>query len=328
MTAHTHRTLRFLIVGVVVLLLFIGALAFGATNYSLSYLWQGFVDGAHQKVIVALYELRLSRNVAALLVGAALGVSGCIMQAVTRNPLADPGLLGLTAGANAGLSLAIAFVPSLPFLGVMGASFVGATIGALLVLSISSSQSIFKVILAGAAISALLMAIADGIMLLFKTSQSITMWTAGGLIGVTWKEVQLITPIILVTLVISLFLSKKVGLISMSNDVGIGLGLNIKRTKLILFLLTTLLTGAAVSLIGNMAFVGLIVPHMARFLIGPNYRYQLPMAALVGAGILLLADTLSRSINPPFEIPIVAILSILGLPFFLYIVQRGGVVND
>lgn len=328
MTAHTHRTLRFLIVGVVVLLLFIGALAFGATNYSLSYLWQGFVDDAHQKVIVALYELRLSRNVAALLVGAALGVSGCIMQAVTRNPLADPGLLGLTAGANAGLSLAIAFVPSLPFLGVMGASFVGATIGALLVLSISSSQSIFKVILAGAAISALLMAIADGIMLLFKTSQSITMWTAGGLIGVTWKEVQLITPIILVTLVISLFLSKKVGLISMSNDVGIGLGLNIKRTKLILFLLTTLLTGAAVSLIGNMAFVGLIVPHMARFLIGTNYRYQLPMAALVGAGILLLADTLSRSINPPFEIPIVAILSILGLPFFLYIVQRGGVVND
>lgn len=328
MTSHINRPLRFVIISVILLLLLVCAFAFGATNYSLPYLWQGLFHSAHAQTLSTLLELRLPRNVAALLVGAALGVSGCIMQAITRNPLADPGLLGLSAGANLGISLVMALLPALSFYGIMGASFLGATLGAALVLGISQSHSIFKVILAGAAISALLTAIAEGIMLLTKSSQSVTMWTSGGLIGVTWAEVKLVLPVIAIALLCALLLAKKVGLMSMSDEVGIGLGLNIKQTKLLLFLLTTLLTGAAVALIGNMAFVGLIVPHIARYVIGTNYRYQLPMAALTGAGLLSIADTLSRALNPPFEIPIVAILSIAGLPFFLFIVQRGGATHD
>ncbi len=312
---------------ILVLLLLIGAfglaLSFGSVHYSFGFLFDGFFNAQHQKEITTLYELRLPRNIAAILIGAALGVSGSIMQAVTRNPLADPGLLGVSAGGNLSLALVIAFMPTLAFPGKMLASFLGAALGTLFVLAISKQGNIYKIVLAGAAISAFLTAIASAINILFKTSKEMNMWTSGGLVGTTFHEVILIAPVILLALLVTLFFSKQIGILTMSDEVAVGLGISVDRMRLTLFLFVAILTGASVALIGEVAFVGLIVPHFARFIVGVNYKYILPMSALVGALFLLIADTLSRTLNPPFEIPIVAILSVIGLPFFIYIVRGG-----
>ncbi|MBC1418671.1 FecCD family ABC transporter permease [Listeria fleischmannii] len=314
---------RFVLVFLLLIAMFGLALSFGSVHYSFGFLIDGFFHGQNQKEITTLYELRLPRNIAAILIGAALGVSGSIMQALTRNPLADPGILGVSAGGNLSLALIIAFMPNLAFPGKMLASFLGAAAGTLFVLAISKQGNIYKIILAGAAVSAFLTAIASAVSILFKTSKEMNMWTSGGLVGTTFHEVALIAPVILLALVVSLFFSKQIGILTMSDEVAVGLGISIQRMRLLLFFFVAILTGASVALIGEIAFVGLIVPHFARFIVGANYKYILPMSALVGALFLLIADTLSRTLNPPFEIPIVAILSVIGLPFFIYIVRGG-----
>ncbi|WP_239255785.1 FecCD family ABC transporter permease [Listeria ilorinensis] len=315
--------IKFLTALILLCIVFLLALMFGSVNYSLSFLIDGFLHGAHEKQMMILTELRLPRNVAAVFVGAALGISGTIMQAITRNPLADPGLLGVSAGANAALAVVLAFLPGLAFSGMVLACFIGAALGTLLVLFLSQSKDMYKIVLAGAAISAFLTAVSSGIGLIFKTSKGMNMWTSGGLIGVTWNEVWLTVPIILATLLFSLFFTKQIGILTMSDEVATGLGLSIKKLRVILLFVIAVLTGLAVSLIGDLAFVGLIVPHFARFIVGANYKAILPMSAFVGAFFLLLADIISRTLNPPFEIPIIAIISVIGFPFFLYIVRKG-----
>lgn len=150
------------------------------------------------------------------------------------------------------------------------------------------------------------------------------MWTSGGLIGTTWGQVQAIAPVILVGLVIVPFLSNQINILSLSDEVATGLGQKLVLVKTVLFLLVIVLTGASVALIGNMAFVGLMIPHIVRKLVGTDYRYIIPVSIFAGASFMLLAETLGRTINAPYETPVVAIASMLGLPFFLFVVRRGG----
>ncbi|EUJ32012.1 transporter permease [Listeria floridensis FSL S10-1187] len=323
MTFKISMPLRFVLGFLVLGLSCYAALACGAVNYSFSFLWEGFTKGLHQTEMASLYELRIPRIFAAAIIGAALGVSGTIMQAVTRNPLADPGLLGVSAGAKLMLSIIIAFLPGLAFPFKMGAAFIGAALGTMLVLFISRSSSIYKIVLAGAAISAFLLALSNAISLLSKTSKELTMWTSGGLAGVTGYEVKLLVPVLVAGLVISFFFAKQIGILTMSDDVATGLGVSTQKVRFLLFILVAVLTGASVSVIGEIAFVGLIVPHFARFVSGSSYRVLLPMSALVGAIFLIISDMLSRVLAAPFEIPVIAILSVVGLPFFIFIVRRG-----
>ncbi|WP_163652063.1 iron ABC transporter permease [Listeria sp. PSOL-1] len=325
MSIKVSLPVKFIIISLLLAITAILALMLGSVNYTLSYLWDGFVHGAHMKEMMTLNELRVPRIIAAIFVGAALGISGTIMQAVTRNPLADPGLLGVTAGANAAIAFVLAFIPGIAFLGMEFSAFIGAAVGTLLVLALSKSKDMFKIIIAGAAISAFLTALSSAIGLIFKTSKDMNMWTAGGLIGVTWTEVKMVVPVILITLLISLFFSKQIGILTMSDEVAIGLGLPVRSLRVLLFLLVAILTGLAVTLIGNLAFIGLIVPHIARFIVGYDYKSILPMSCFIGALLLLISDLLSRVLTAPFEIPIIAIISVLGFPFFLYIVRKGGV---
>lgn len=284
--------------------------------------------GSLDSTTTMLREIRLPREIAAALVGAALAVSGAIMQGLTRNPLADPGLLGLTAGANAALAVTLAFFPSANYMGIMLACFIGAAVGVVLVFGIGSAKrggfSPFRIVLAGAAISAFLFAVAEGISLYFKVSKDVSMWTAGGLIGVSWNQIQLIAPVVLIGTIVAVLLARQLTIISLNEDVAVGLGQNILLVKIILFIVITLLAGAAVALVGNLAFVGLMVPHMVRPFVGNDYRMVLPMSALFGGAFLLLADTLARTINAPYETPVAAIVAVLGLPFFLFVVQRKG----
>nr|WP_052245912.1 iron ABC transporter permease [Sporosarcina sp. ZBG7A] len=303
------------------------AMILGAANISVSDVWLAIIGDSSKNSLI-LREIRFPRELAALLVGSALAVSGAIMQGMTRNPLADPGLLGLTAGANAALAIAIALVPSLNYYGIMIACFLGAAAGALVVFGIASAKrggfSPFRLVLAGAAVSTFFFAVAEGVGIYFKVSKDISMWTAGGVIGTTWSQLQIITPVIVIGIGVGLILSKQLTLLSLNEEVAVGLGQHTFRIKMILFILTILLAGSAVALVGNLAFVGLMIPHIVRAIVGTDYRFILPMSAVVGGAFMLLADTLGRTMNAPYETPVASLVAVMGLPFFLIILRKGG----
>ncbi|MDE0584675.1 iron ABC transporter permease [Planococcus sp. A6] len=301
-------------------LAFVVSMVFGAADVSLKNLWLALFSDSTGQQISVIQEIRLPREVAAIFVGAALAVSGAIMQGMTRNPLADPGLLGLTAGANAALAATLAFIPGANYFGIMIACFIGAAIGAGLVFGIGASRrggfSPFRIVLAGAAVSAFLTAIAEAI--------DVSMWTAGGLIGTSWGQLQIIIPFITIALFVALLLSRQLAVLSLSEEAAIGLGQKTGQIKAMLFVVVTLLAGAAVALAGNLAFIGLMIPHIVRVIVGSDYRFIIPMSAVTGAIFMLLADLFGRTVNAPFETPVAAVVAMLGLPFFLLIVRKGG----
>ncbi|MEW5570882.1 FecCD family ABC transporter permease [Rossellomorea marisflavi] len=307
---------------------FLVSVTFGAADTTLSDVWGALTNTGSGDKISILQELRFPREVAAILVGAALSVSGAIMQGMTRNPLADPGLLGLTAGANAALAAALAFLPSIGPFGIMLACFIGAAVGAGLVFGIGAVKrggfSPFRIVLAGAAVSAFLFAVSEGIGLYFKLSKDISMWTAGGLIGTTWNQIYIIGPCILLCVIFSMGFSRQLTILSLNEEVAVGLGQRTVLVKSALFLLTVILAGSAVALVGNMTFLGLMVPHIARALTGTDYRTIIPVSVVLGSTFMLLADTIGRTVNAPYETPVAAIVSLMGLPFFLFIVRKGG----
>ncbi|WP_217558974.1 iron ABC transporter permease [Paenibacillus sp. GbtcB18] len=332
MNKQNPRTLPFsfkLAAGILVFAgLFMAAMLFGAADVTVKDVWLALTSSLANEQITLLREIRLPREVAAIFVGAALAVSGAVMQGMTRNPLADPGLLGLTAGANAALAFTIAFIPGVGYFGIMTACFVGAVIGAGLVFGIGTLKkggfSPLRIVLAGASVSAFLYAVAEGIGLVFKISKDVSMWTAGGLVGTTWGQLQAIAPFIAAGILIALVLSKQLTILSLSEEVAVGLGQKTLRVKAVLFVVVVLLAGASVALVGNMAFIGLLVPHIVRAVIGTDYRFILPMSAVCGASFMLFADTLARTIHAPYETPAAAIVAMLGLPFFLLIERKGG----
>lgn len=309
-------------------LIFMVAMVLGAADTSIKDVWSALTSSAKGDKISIIREIRLPREVAAIFVGAGLAVSGAIMQGLTRNPLADPGLLGLSGGANAALALTLAFNPSISYLYLTLACFIGAAIGAIMVFGIGMVKkgglSPLRIVLAGAAVSAFLLAISEGVGIYFKISQEVSLWTAGGVIGTTWGQLKIIIPVISISIFIAILLAKKLTVLSFSEEVAIGLGQKIIVIKTILFIIIILLAGASVALVGNMAFIGLMVPHMVRPIVGPDYRFVIPMSAIAGASFMLLADTVGRTINAPYETPVAAIVAIVGLPFFLFIVRKGG----
>ncbi|WHY00060.1 iron ABC transporter permease [Neobacillus sp. DY30] len=332
MMKENRRSIPFsykLIIGLLVFAaMFVLSMIMGAADISLQDVWKTLFSNANGEKISIIREIRLPREIAAIVVGAALSVAGAIMQGITRNPLADPGLLGLTAGANAALAFIIAFIPSANYFSITIACFIGAAAGTTMVFGIGAMRkggfSPLRIVLAGAAVSAFLYAIAEGIGIYFKVSKNVSMWTAGGMVGTTWGQLQIIIPFILVGLLVSFFLSRQLTILSLSEEVAVGLGQKTTQIKVILFIAIILLAGASVALVGNMAFIGLMVPHVVRAIVGTDYRFILPMTAISGATFMLFADTLGRTINAPFETPVAAIVATLGLPFFLVIVRKGG----
>ncbi|KHF40118.1 FecCD family ABC transporter permease [Halalkalibacter okhensis] len=332
MKIENQHTLPFIVKFIAVILLFLAvfviSMVFGAAKTSFSDVWLALTTTQTGDSLTMLREIRFPRAVGAMVVGAALAVSGAIMQGVTRNPLADPGLLGLTAGANVALAITVAFIPTANYFSLMIACFIGAAIGTVMVLGLGMAKkggfSPFRIVLAGAAVTAFLSAIAEGIGIYFKISKDVSMWTSGGLIGTTWGQLQVIAPFILLGLVVAIILSKQVTILSLSEEVAVGLGQKTAQIKCILFAIVIILAGAAVALVGNMAFIGLMIPHMVRAVIGNDYRYVIPISVFFGASFMLLADLVGRTISAPYETPVAAIVSILGLPFFLFIVRKGG----
>ncbi|MDF2921562.1 MAG: ABC-type transporter, integral rane subunit [Paenibacillaceae bacterium] len=281
---------------------------------------------AGNRVHLVVADLRLPRIIASALVGAAFAVAGALMQGATRNPLADSGLLGLNGGACFALSIGYAFFPGLGFSRMMLLSFAGAAGGAGLVGGVASMRrggaTPMRLVLAGASVSALLTALSQGIALYFDVAQDIMFWTAGGVAGSNWEQLRIMLPWIAGGVAGAILLSPSVSLLSLGEDVARGLGLNAPAIRLLCHVFVLVLAGAAVSVVGAVGFVGLVVPHFARFLVGVDYRRIIPAAAVLGAWLVVGADLGARTLNPPFEAPLGALISLLGVPFFLYLANK------
>ena len=272
-----------------------------------------------------MLEMRMPRALAACVTGAAFALAGGVMQGVTRNPLADAGLLGINAGAGFFIALAAVLLPPLPSSGTMIFAFMGAALAVLLVYGIGMGKhksGSIRLILAGSAVSALLTALSQGISLTFGLSKSLSFWMAGSLSGITWQSLLLTAPWIVGAGLISQFLSGRLSVLALGEESAAGLGINVWAVRLVGIGVVLILAGASVSLVGGISFLGLIVPHIARFLAGEDYRRLLPVSALLGSILLVLADIAARTINAPFDTPVGALVSAIGVPVFLVLTYR------
>ncbi|MGT2929162.1 FecCD family ABC transporter permease [Streptococcus dentasini] len=305
------------------------ALRFGAVNYSQHQLWQvikhPLYDSSLQDVII---DLRLPRLLAAMLVGAAMAQAGAIMQGVTRNPIADPGLLGINAGAGLALIIGYAIWGSLHYTAILFVCLLGSFVTACLIFGLSyqprKGYHPIRLILAGAMTSTLCASIGQAITLYFHLETSIIGWQAGGFSQINWKMLVIITPFIVAGLFLAQLLSHQLTILSLDETVSKALGQRTTAISFILLGIVLLLSAGAVALVGSIAFIGLIVPHFIRIFIVRDYRYLLPLTAFAGATFMIWVDVVSRTLNPPTEVPISALVCLVGLPCFLWLVRKGG----
>nr|WP_243734914.1 iron ABC transporter permease [Paenibacillus turpanensis] len=303
------------------------SISVGAATISLQTVWDAVFqfnpDLTDHQII---RELRLPRALTAALVGACFAVAGALMQGMTRNPLSDPGILGINAGAGFALALCFAFLPGLPFSYLILFSFAGAALGTGLVYGFGSlargGMNPVRLVLAGAAVSALLVALSQGIAIHYRIGQELAFWYAGGVAGVKWLELQVMLPWAAGGLIAAVLLSRYVTMLSFGEEVAAGLGLRVGLIKLAGVIIVLVLAGSAVSAVGSISFVGLIVPHLVRFLVGVDYRFIVPCSAIMGGLLVVAADIGARLINPPYETPIGALIAIIGVPFFLYLARN------
>lgn len=321
----------FVLLGGLVILLFGGALsiALGAADIKLGTVWDALFhfdskNTAHQIIL----ELRLPRTVSAMLVGACLAVSGAIMQGMTRNPLASPDIMSVTDGSAFAIAVAFACFPGISALGLMAWSFAGAGLGAAIVFAVGmfskGGLTPVKLALAGTAVGTFLRALSSGIAIHFDVARDVSFWYAGGIAGMKWSSVELLVPAAALGLMLVFLIARSITVLSLGEELAKGLGQLTNTVKTIGVVSVVLLTGAAVSVAGSIGFIGLIIPHITRFLAGMDYRWIIPCSAVLGAVLLLYADIAARMINPPFETPVGAVTALVGVPFFLYLARREG----
>jgi iron complex transport system permease protein len=279
--------------------------------------------------ITIVHQVRLPRVIAAIFIGAALAVAGAVMQGIFRNPLADPGILGVSVGGSLGAIIAFStglalaglwVVPLFAFVGAMAAASV------VYVLSMERGRTdVTTLLLAGIALNAFMGALITlQILISDDPSQMQTMlaWLVGSLSGRGWRHVYIIIPSVLISIGLIYRYSRDLNLFLLGEETAQGLGTNVPRTRFILLALTALTTGAAVSMAGAIGFIGLVVPHMLRLLVGPDHRILLPASALGGGAFLVIADTITRIVIANQELPVGLVTSMIGGPFFLYLLWR------
>ncbi len=285
-------------------------------------------EGIESKII---RDVRIPRALAGALVGGFLAVSGAIMQGITRNPIAEPSVIGITQGATFMVALALVLQQINPNIIIGGFvlmifAFLGGGISGIFVYFISS-KSIGKVdpvklTLAGTALGTLLISLATGIAMYFNLSQQLSFWICGGFIGVKWQGVKLLLTVGTIGITLALILSKKITILSLGEEVAIGLGENTNRTRFIALIIVVLLTGVSVCVAGNIIFVGLIIPQIVKKIVGVDYKYIIPSSFVMGAVLLVYSDVFSRIINAPYETPIGSLTSLLGVPVFIYLIRK------
>ncbi|MEV7870798.1 iron chelate uptake ABC transporter family permease subunit [Streptomyces sp. NPDC088124] len=293
--------------------------------------WQALTDPAPVEDHIIVRSLRLPRTLLGLCVGLALGVAGSLIQAHTRNPLADPGLLGVNQGAAFAVVAAVVVLDVQSLYGYIWFGFAGALLASCVVFALGSiggsGSTPITLTLAGAAVSALLNGLIAAIVLGNRQGmETYRFWHVGSIASRDYAVLGQVLPFIVVGLVLALASTSGMNALALGTDVAKALGQNVRRTRVVGILAITLLTGAAVGACGPIAFLGLLAPHLARMVTGPDYRWLVPCAALTGAVLIITADVLSRVISgDTFEVGIM--IAIIGAPVFVFMVHRKGVVR-
>jgi iron complex transport system permease protein len=317
--------------GLAIILLILAAIAMnsGALSVPLRSLLSRHMDEGLWQIWLTI---RLPRVLLAVLVGCALASSGAVMQGLFRNPLADPGLLGISSGAALFVAMSIVLPMSLPPLialyGQMFAAFAGSVVVSLIVFTLSrfGHGNLSRLLLAGIAINAICGA-AVGVLTYVSDDQQLrqfSLWMMGSLGQAQWSTLTAAASLILPACAASFLLSRRLNLLQLGDEDAHYLGVNVRRTQLQLLLISALLVGAAVAVTGVIGFIGLVIPHLLRLRVGADHRWLLPGSALGGACLLLLADTLARTVVAPAEMPVGLLTSLIGGPYFLWLILRPG----
>lgn len=327
-TAKTRNAWRMTVV-----LVFLGAalaalvlsMAFGSADITIAKIWHTLWSPTLQDTQdMVIWNIRFPRNIVAALVGANLAVAGAILQAVMKNPLADPQIVGVSSGAGlAGVIILILF-PSWEYLVPMVA-FVGALAAALMVYTLAWRNGIrpTRIILAGVAVAAFLGSGISALLVFYGDRvQGALLWMVGGLSARSWPQVYVLAPYTVVGLILAFLGSRRLTILSLGDETAKGLGLPVEQTRFMMTAVAAFLAASAVSVAGLIGFVGLVIPHIARMIIGMEYRFLLPGSACLGAAVLVVSDTLGRVLFSPVEVPVGIIMAFFGAPFFLWLLRR------
>ncbi len=335
MTAKSFRARRSAIVLILwsspflIMLTILLSVLYGAKNIELSTIRDallhfdpGNVD--HQIIV----HSRLPRVIGALLIGAFLAISGALMQGMTRNYLASPSIMGVSDGSAFAITLCMVFMPDSTSIEMIFYSFIGSALSIVIVFGLASllpgGLSPVRMAILGTIIGTFLSSLSAAIAAYFQVSQNISFWYNARLHQLNPELIKLAIPFAIIGIALAVWLSKSITLLSLGEEIALSLGQKTKLIKFATMLTVVILTGISVALAGKIGFVGLIVPHIVRFLTGVNYKWIIPCSGIVGALFLALCDVLSRFLNYPYEMPIGVVTSLLGVPFFLYLIRTKG----
>lgn len=323
MISTRKKILSFVLTAVGLFLLFIFAVNTGSLKVTPSELFCGlFIE--YNPDVATIYDLRFPRIFIAMLGGAATAVSGVLLQAVMKNPLADPGIIGVSSGASLVAVIVTAFFPSLFFLTPMLA-FIGGLIAFMLVYSLSwkGGLSPLRIILVGVAVNAL----CTGLMSAFNSATGSSYTGVASIVNAnitqkTWDDFQTLAVYVVIGLIASFFVTNQCNLLSLEDKTARSLGMNVTRSRIVISVIAVLLASISTAVVGAISFLGLIVPHIARLLVGSNHKVLVPYSILLGAFTLLLADTIGRTVASPYEISAAIVMSVIGGPFFIFLLRR------
>lgn len=321
------HTAGFATVTVVLAVLFLVSIGVGAKYYPITEVWQALwhYDGSYAADVI--HELRLPRTLLGLLVGACLGLAGSLMQALTRNPLADPGILGVNAGASAAVVLAVGLLGVTGYFGYIWFALFGAIAAATLVYLLGNTgggrSNPVRLVLAGAAIGACLTGFVAGVSALdAATFDYLRFWTVGSLAGHSPHVLLGMLPFAACGIVIALALSRGLNSVALGDDLAASLGVNLRRTRVLAIIAVTLLCGSATAAAGPIGFVGLVIPLLVRSFVGPDQRLIMPFSMLLAPCLLLAADVIGRVVLADGELEVGAVSAVLGAPVFIAMVRR------
>ncbi|CAC7201639.1 Heme ABC type transporter HtsABC, permease protein HtsB [Staphylococcus aureus] len=301
-------------------------MAIGSSKINFSDIIHYVTGHKDTKATFLLHNVRMPRMIAGLFIGGALAVSGLLMQAMTRNPLASPKIFGVSSGASFFIVFVTIIIPSLEYYALY-LGVIGAFIGGLTVYTLSGAtkgMTPIKLALAGMAIHLFFSSMTEGIIILNENSnEQVMFWLVGSLSSMKWDEILTILPWIIGALIVTIFIGRQLTIMELGDDIAKGLGQNINKVRIIIGLLVIILTGMSVSVAGPIGFVGLIVPHIVKRYVSKNYLVMIPLTFIIGADLLLLSDVLSRLITYPYESPVGIVTSFVGALYFLFITIKG-----
>jgi len=323
------KIIGLLIALTLLLLSFAASILYGQTPIPFEAAMASFTEyseASNEHVIIQME--RLPRAVLATIIGASLSISGALMQALTRNPLADPSIFGLNAGALFFVVMGVSLFSIDSLIQIIWFAFIGAAVASILVYSIGSlgrdGLSPVKIVLAGSAISALFLSFSQGLLVINEYKlQDVLFWLAGSVSGRSLSMLLPILPYIIIAWLIALFIGRSINLLITGEEVAKGLGQKTWLVKILIAVTVVFLAGGSVAIAGAIGFVGLIVPHICRRFVGNDYRWLIPYSALVGAILVLFSDIIGRFIIAPQELPIGVTTALIGTPFFIYIARKG-----